>query len=145
MATIGQLSVDLLLQSQEFTRSLNSASQQVNQFGRSVAQQNTQMQRSFGAVAGAVGTVKSALASMGVGLSAAAIAGFVSRRSRGRHLQELSGRAGWPWAGVDRLIVAHSRHSLGAWNDEPGLAEERQVEREDRDFEVVAHRPDDHW
>ena len=48
MATpIGALSVDLLLQSQEFVRSINRASEQVNQLGRAVNQQTTLMTRGF--------------------------------------------------------------------------------------------------
>ena len=78
MATpIGQLSVDLLLQSTEFVRSINRASEQVNQLGRAVEQQNSMMARGF---AGALGCSRDAQERAGDarrGFAVSAVTGFV--------------------------------------------------------------------
>ena len=99
MATpIGQLSVDLLLQSTEFVRSINRASEQVNQLGRAVNQQTAVMSRSFD-------TVTASLKSMAAGLAGVLTVQTFTRATREAFawadaLQEASKRVG---IGVEQM------------------------------------------
>jgi hypothetical protein len=77
MATIGTLVASLQLESAAFVNNLNAAASAMQKSARQMEQQTTMMQRGFGKVEGAVSTLRSGLATLGVGFSVAAVSGFV--------------------------------------------------------------------
>ena len=77
MATIGTLTADLTLESASFISNLNKSANAMQNSARQMEAQTKTMQGGLDRVGGAVSTLKTGLASLGVGFSVAAVAGFV--------------------------------------------------------------------